>query len=393
MLKNQRTKNREPIQYLLLNAEVLSPEPMGLCDVWVASGKVVGLRPAGQDRPSTVPALDLQGQKLVPGFIDQHIHLIGAGGKSGFSSMTPEIPLEDLVRCGTTTAVGLLGTDGSTRSIKSLYAKVKALEEEGMSAYMYTGYYGLEPTHITGNLQDDMIFIDKVLGCKVAIADIRSSYPTDLELLRLLRNVMVAGRIARKKGILHLHLGALKTSLDPLFRLVEEHEFPIEHISPTHVARSQTLFEHSIEFAKLGGMIDITTGASKYTEPWKAVVYALDQGVDLHKMTFSTDGYAGLDARDAGGNVIGTRPAPIEANREQAFLLHTQGGLPLSEALKLITLNPATNVGLPHKGRIAVGADADFVLLSDTLDIAQVYCKGMSMLAEADLPQPHSPRA
>jgi beta-aspartyl-dipeptidase (metallo-type) len=85
------------------------------------------------------------------------------------------------VSCGTTTVVGLLGTDGSTRGIKTLYAKCKALDMEGMTAYMFTGYFGLEPMHITSNVQEEMIFIDKVLGCKVAMSDVRSSFPTDLD--------------------------------------------------------------------------------------------------------------------------------------------------------------------------------------------------------------------
>ena len=55
-------------------------------------------------------------------------------------------------------------------------------------------------------MQEDLIYIDAVLGCKIAISDIRSSYPSDRELLRLLRQVKVGGMIARKKGILHVHL-------------------------------------------------------------------------------------------------------------------------------------------------------------------------------------------
>lgn len=373
---------QEPKLRVFRNADVYSPESLGLRDVWVAMGKVIAIPPAASEVPKEFSAVDLEGQKLCPGFIDQHIHLIGAGGKRGFSSMTSDIPQKDLMQCGTTTAVGLLGTDGSTRSVKSLYAKVKALEEGGMSAFMFTGYYGLEPTHITGSLQDDMIFIDKVLGCKVAISDIRSSYPSDTELLRLLRQVRVAGRIGGKKGVLHLHLGPLKTGLDPLFRIVKDFEFPIENISPTHVGRYKGLFDQAIEFAKLGGMIDITTGASKYTDPWKSVVYALEEGVDIGKMTFSTDGYAGLDKLDEFGNVIGTRPAPIHTNTEQVFQLHKQGGLPLSDALKLVTTNPAENLGLPNKGRVAVGADADFLVLDDSLQINQVICKGASMLSK-----------
>ena len=130
---------------------------------------------------------DFKGKIATPGFIDQHIHVIGAGGKHGFASMTPQLHLGELIKCGTTSVVGLLGTDGSTRSIKTLYSKIQALNQEGISAYMYTGYYGLDKVYLMNSLQEDMIYIDCVLGCKIAISDIRSSYPSALELLRLLR--------------------------------------------------------------------------------------------------------------------------------------------------------------------------------------------------------------
>ena len=38
-------------------------------------------------------------------------------------------------------------------------------------------------------------------------------------------------------------------------------------------------------------------------------------------------------------------------------------GWPLEEVLPLVTSNPASILKLPHKGRVAVGADADILLL------------------------------
>ncbi len=365
---------------ILKNADVYAPEPLGLRDVWTAAGKILSIQAVNSEPPKGWTVLDLQGLKLCPGFIDQHIHLIGAGGKAGFASLNPEIPLEDLVATGSTTVVGLLGTDGSGRSIKTLYSRTKALDQLGISAYMFTGYYGLDPNYITESVMSDMVFIDKVLGCKIAISDVRSSYPTDLDLLRLLRDVRVGGKLANKKGILHLHLGNLRSGMDQLFRLVEEHQFPIENISPTHVGRYQALFEQAIAFAKLGGMIDITTGASKYTEPWEMVIYALNQGVEMNKMTFSTDGYAGLDRLNEKKEVIGWRPAPITANYEQFVELYQRGGLPLEMALQTVTSNPAHNLGLTQKGRLAVGADADFLVLNEDLKIEMVLAHGQIML-------------
>lgn len=370
---------------LIKNAHLYTPEDIGINDILVGGGKVLSI---GQNLECNAPNLetwDAKGKILLPGFIDQHMHVTGAGGKHGFSSMTPEIKMTELVATGTTTVVGLLGTDGSTRSIKTLYAKVRALDTEGITAYMFTGYYGLEPTHIMDNVQDEMIFIDKVLGCKIAITDIRSSYPTDLELLRLLRQVRVGGMVGEKKGILHLHLGNLPEKMDILFRLVEEHHFPIANISPTHVGRTKELFDEAIRFAKMGGIIDITTGASKYTDPYKSVVYALEQGVSINNMTFSSDGNAGLERLDKDGNLIGFRRAPIDQNFAQVVDLVKEGGIDIADAFKIITTNPARNLGLKHKGQIKVGYDADFCGLSDDLKLTDVFAKGKHLLADSNL--------
>lgn len=361
---------------LIKNANVYAPEHLGIKDLLLGGGKILSIDDNIEISGTEMTTWDAQGKTVLPGFIDQHLHVIGAGGKRGFASMTPEIKVTELVSCGTTTVVGLLGTDGSTRSIKSLYAKVQALESEGVSAYMYTGYYGLDPVHLMENVQDEMIFVEKVLGCKIAITDIRSSYPTDLDLLRILRQVRVGGMIGGKKGILHLHLGNLSTKMDILFRLVQEHEFPIENISPTHVGRTKPLFEQAIEFAKLGGMIDITTGASKYTDPYKSVLYAMEKGVPIDKMTFSSDGNAGLDKLDENGNFIGFRRAPIDKNFEEVVALVKKGGVDISEAFKIITTNPATNLGLANKGRIKIGADADLCVLDRDLHLTDVFAKG-----------------
>ena len=365
---------------LIKNANIYAPSHLGNRDVIVGGGKIESIRDQVQNVDVFDEVVDLNGAILTPGFIDQHVHVTGAGGKRGFSSMSPEIKISELLACGTTTVVGLLGTDGTTRSIKSLYAKVKALDKDGISAYMYTGYYGLDPNYIMESVKDDIVFIDKVIGCKIAITDIRSSFPSDIELLRILSQLRVGGMLSSKKGILHIHLGNLTSKMDVLFKLVEEHEFPIEHISPTHVGRTEGLFHEAIRFAKMGGMIDITTGASKFTDPFKSVLIALENGVDIDNITFSSDGNAGLDKLDDQGNFIGFRRAPVNQNYREVVRLVKEGKVPLEEALKLITMNPAKNLGLKNKGGIEVGMDADFCCLNNDLNLLAVFAKGKQLM-------------
>jgi beta-aspartyl-dipeptidase (metallo-type) len=167
--------------------------------------------------------------------------------------------------------------------------------------------------------------------------------------------------------------------MDILFQLVQEFEFPIKHISPTHVGRSKELFDQALEFAKLGGMIDITTGASKYTDPWKSVAYAMEQGVSTSQLSFSSDGHAGLAKKGPDGTSILTK-APIFQNLEQVRELIQNKVLGIGEAFSLITANPARNLSLKHKGKIAVGADADFCFFDENINLNDVWARGKLMM-------------
>ena len=369
---------------LIKNAKVYAPDFLGQKDILNGGGRILAIKDKIESSV-LFDEWDAQGKITTPGIIDQHIHIIGAGGKHGFSSITPEIMVDGLASCGTTTVVGLLGTDGSTKGVKPLYAKCKALDQEGITAFMFTGYFGLDPMHITNNVQDEMIFIDKVIGCKIAIADVRSSYTTDLELLRILRQVRVGGLIAKKKGILHIHLGGLSSKIDNLFRIVKDHEFPIKHISPTHMGRTKDLFEEALIFSKMGGMVDISTGGTNYAEPYKILLYGLEKGADINTFTFSSDGNAGLDKLDENGNLIGFRKAPFELNVIQAKKLVNEGNLSITDAFKTITLNPAINLGLNHKGRIKENCDADLCFFDEELNLTDVIAMGKHLVKDQNI--------
>ncbi|MGE9527828.1 beta-aspartyl-peptidase, partial [Escherichia coli] len=80
---------------------------------------------------------------------------------------------------------------------------------------------------------------------KIALADHRGSYPSFQELLRIVSDIRVASLLAGKKGLLHVHLGNLPEGMSQLIELCDA-GIPIHHISPTHVARTEPLFEQAI---------------------------------------------------------------------------------------------------------------------------------------------------
>lgn len=54
-----------------------------------------------------------------------------------------------------------------------------------------------------------------------------------------------------------------------------------------------------------------------------------------------------------------------------------EAGIPLPEAVRMLTETPARILNLDHKGRIAVGADADLVVLDPALNVESVFAHGI----------------
>ncbi|EFA44993.1 beta-aspartyl peptidase [Hallella bergensis DSM 17361] len=367
---------------LIKNTHLYTPEYCGVKDLLLCGEKLVAIGEHLNVTGTQTQEIDAQGLNCMPGLIDQHVHIIGGGGQTGYFSLAPEISLSTLIKCGTTTVVGLLGTDGFVKTLPQLYAKTKALCQDGISAYMLTGFYGLPTPTITSSIAEDMIYLDKCIGCKIAMSDDRSSHPTKLELLRIIQQVRLGGFTSAKGGVMHVHLGALPSKIDLLLEIAKEFPSLISYISPTHMGRTHDLFLQAIEFAKLGGMVDISTGGTKYTDPHLTVMEGLERGININQMTFSSDGNAGVRRKNSETGEDTYKKAPLHKNLEQVVALIKEDGMSPSEAFKLITVNPAKNMKLKSKGRIAEELDADFTLFDDQWQLQEVWARGTRMMHE-----------
>ena len=165
---------------LIKNADIYAPASIGVGNLLLGGGKVLyaGRELPGIDRAWLGDTLDLQGAPVIPGLIDCHVHVTGGGGEDGFSTQAPPVQLSRFTRHGVTSVVGLLGTDDETRSTAGLIARTRALREEGLSAWCWTGGYHVPPTTLTGTVRGDIVNIDCVIGLgELAISDHRSSQP------------------------------------------------------------------------------------------------------------------------------------------------------------------------------------------------------------------------
>jgi beta-aspartyl-dipeptidase (metallo-type) len=367
---------------LLRNAELYDPEPRGRRHLLVAGERVIwtGTSVPSLDRSLEVRERDLEGCRVIPGFIDSHVHLTGGGGEAGPHTRVPPTALSRLTTGGITTAIGVLGTDDVIRTTAELVTVARGLIAEGLSAWCYTGGYHVPPVTATGSVRGDLVLIDLVLGVgELAISDHRSSQPTLEELLRVAGDAHVGGLMSGKAGVVHLHLGDGARGLGLVRQALECSEIPAVVFNPTHVNRRKGLFDEAMAVAERGCTIDLTAfPVADGEDAWSAadgLVRYLDAGLPPARVTVSSDAGGCLPVFDQDGRVtamdVGRPGALADTLRE---LL--QAGQPLERVLPAFTSNPARLLLLAQKGHLTAGADADLIVLDAQGNVRDVMARG-----------------
>lgn len=365
------------------NGTLLAPEARGRQDLLIGGGKILAI---GQDvlpRGAQVEEIDATGSFVVPGFIDAHVHILGAGGEGGPESRNRDITLSQITCAGVTTVIGLIGFDCLTRSVEALLAKARALSAEGITAYILTGGYTIPTPTLTGSVMRDLAFVEQVVGVgELAVSDHRSSQPTPNDLAKVVAEARVGGLLGRKRGTAVLHIGNGLAGLRPLEDLLASTEIPADQILPTHVNRNADLFTQSIAYAKSIGTVDITAGVAPHlgfpdaVKPSKAIRRLLDAGVPIARITLSSDANGNMPVRNEAGQVIRLDVQEVIHLYREIRDLAVEEGVPLEQAIQTVTANPARVFGLKKKGTLAPGKDADFLLLDDGLQLQAVYARG-----------------
>jgi len=367
---------------LIKNAIVYSPDLLGRKDLLVGGNKILKIsdRIDFPDDPD-IEVYDAHDQIIVPGLIDNHVHIAGAGGEGGPSTRTPELTLSRMFEGGVTTVVGCLGTDGLTRNVESVLMKAKSLKHEGASAWIWTGAYQVPTPTITGDLGKDIALIEEVIGVgEVAVSDHRSSCPSTEELIRIAAHARVGGMLGKKAGIVNIHLGDAKNPFSPIHDAVTKSELKYTQFLPTHCNRNDYIFEDSKTYGKTG-YVDITTSAWPYFQdeeikPSTALKLLLRAGVPPGNITFSSDACGSLPGFDEKGNLVKLEMGLPSANIRELADAVTKEKVPLETALKVLTSNPATILKLPGKGFILQGMDADLLFLDRGMNMINLIAMG-----------------
>jgi beta-aspartyl-dipeptidase (metallo-type) len=355
---------------LIEGGELYDPEPRGRQSILIANDKIEKVGAVDRRALDTLAVeyevVDASGCLITPGLIDPHEHLLGGSGEGSLARQSPEMFLREIVRAGVTTVVGTLGVDTTMKTIAGLLARVKALKEEGISAWMWTGGYNVPPTTVMASVREDMLYVDEVIGAgEIAISDERSIDNVPHELAKLVRDTHVGGLLSGKSGLTHIHVGEDETRLQPLRDIIEQFHCKPEWLYPTHVQRNEKLLREAIDLANAGAQLDFDI-VNEDLAKW--LRFYIENGGPLEQLTVSSD--SGSSTPDV--------------FYEQLCGLVVKHGFTLDLVLPLVTTNPARMLKLAGKGRIAGGCDADVLVLEQGLAIREVIARGQRMVIEGE---------
>ena len=135
------------------------------------------------------------------------------------------------------------------------------------------------------------------------------------------------------------------------------------------------LIDEGIEFVNMGGTMDFTAGDDGAVAKLIAQLVN-ERGVPMDNITLSSDAFGSQPRFNDKGVCIGlTYASPRTLHAEIKHMLAE--GLPLEEALKVLTVNPARMMKLQGvKGEISVGADADMIVFGEDMAIDTVIARG-----------------
>lgn len=354
---------------LIEHGELFEPAPLGTQSLLLAFDRIARIGPVDRHALDAlgleVEVIDATGCVVAPGFIDPHEHLLGGSGEGAFSLQTPPVFIDEIVRAGVTTAVGLLGVDTTMTTPAGLLARARALIEQGLSAYLWTGGYNVPPTTVMPTVRDDLLFIAEVIGAgEIAISDERGLHPAREALAALVRDTHVGGLLAGKCGVTHFHVGEEASRLAPLRALVDDFAIPPRWLYPAHVQRNGALLDEAIALARRGSYVCLDVverDLSRWVRHWR------ERGAPADRITVCSDADS-------------STPDILSLQLRQ---LATGDGIPLEEVLPMATSNVAAVLALPRKGRLAPGMDADVVVMErGSLAVRDVVARGRRMVAD-----------
>jgi len=384
---------------LLKHARLVTPNDVISGDLLIDGGTIAGIYAGGEGAPDAAERFDLGGCYVAPGFVDLHTH--GAGG-ADFMDGTAEA---FVTACETHLAHGTTTIFPTTLSAKfdELYAAIDGFRS---AKRILEGRVNLPGLHFEGpyfslkqcGAQDPRYIKNPDPAEYRAIIDYANGDIARWSVAVELDGALEMGDCLREHNI----LPSIAHSDAEYSEVLEGYRHGYTHV--THLYSGMSSIVRKNGFRHLG-VVESTYAIEELTTEVIAdgchippellrMVYRL-KGVDKTCLITDSLRCTGLDAKTiVSGSMENGRQVIIEDGvakmlDRQAFagsiatadrLLRTAwhlAGIPLADAVKMMTLTPLHIFGLDgHKGSIDIGKDADLVVFDDDVRVRDVLVNG-----------------
>lgn len=348
--------------------------------------------------PRNAREITTRGKTIVPGFVDVHIH--GAGGRDVMEGNAEalEIIAENVARRGTTSFVATTVTasqidtcdsvggiarfilNSSQFATRELSAEILGIHFEG--PFISRARRGVHPEEWI--LPPSTLVLTQFLKEARGTAQILTLAPELPGALELIGAALQAGLVVSlghtdanyEQAMAAIHAGA--THAAHVFNAMR----PFSHrgtgvigavlTSPT-VSAELIADKIHVDEAAMRVLLDLKTPEHVILVSDGTSATGMPDGkYQLGKLQVKVSGGV---CRNAEGKLAGSTLTLDRALQNVVAL-----GVPLASALRMVTANPARQIGLgSRKGVLAAGADADLVFLDDKLEISGVMTRGAGL--------------
>jgi N-acetylglucosamine-6-phosphate deacetylase len=343
--------------------------------------------------PQGAQEIQASGKIAVPGFIDVHIH--GAGGHDVMEGTDEALSAvaRTLAAHGTTSFVATTVTaspDAICASAEGIarYITLQQQAEDNRAQVLGVHFEGPFISPVRRGVHPTEWITLPSAGLLQRFTDAAGGYAQILTIAPELLGAMPCIDAARKAGLV-VAIGHTDATYEQARAAIAHgarhavHVYnamrPFTHRDSGVIGAVLTSPDVTAELIADGVHVDETAMRILLQAKGAAGVILISDGISATGMpdgkytlgTFEVT-VAGGVCRNAEGKLAGSTLTLDRALRNIVYL-----GIPLPDALRMLTLNPATLLGIEFKkGSLRTGADADILLLDESLNVTQTWTRG-----------------
>jgi N-acetylglucosamine-6-phosphate deacetylase len=343
--------------------------------------------------PANTQVHDLRGKYVVPGFIDLHLH---GGGGCAFNS--PEEGsfdrlLDYFISHGTTRLLATIHADEKSRFLSAI-GDVAEFCRKGSRHGVLHGIHlegpflnremrgALDDAHLWDATVDNELLLERVGRGFIKLMTMAPEIPGARDVMQVAAQAGIVLAVAHSKARYEDLDPAIDQGLSQVTHIFNAMP-TMHHRNPGVLTAAFLRRELKVHLIADGVHVHPAVVTLLYKVKGASGIILISDAISA---SGCDDGTYSLSSRDvtvrhgraylADGTLAGST---VTLDRSVKFLVENTD-IPIQDAVRMATLNPARTLGLDRtKGVIAVGRDADLVVLDKDLEVEMVLVDGERM--------------